>query len=232
MRDHQPINIATHLRHTALFSDLGESEISLIAKGVREVRCERGGTIFLRGDPCAGFHIVIFGQVKLLLTSDKGVEKIVEVVHQGESFGEAMLFLDAPYAISAQAMTNSLLLHIPKTAVLNEMARHHGLMRKMFANLARKTYRLMQDIEGYSLLNGKQRFIAYLLQYLEEEGRGGAVVSLELPVKKCVIASRLNLTQEHFSRILRELSELDLIRVAGNRFHIPDRERLIKHQFA
>jgi general secretion pathway protein D len=45
-----------------------------------------------------------------------------------------------------------------------------------------------------------------------------------------VIASRLNLTQEHFSRILHELSALELIRVEGRRLRIPDLERLARHQ--
>jgi len=43
---------------------------------------------------------------------------------------------------------------------------------------------------------------------------------------KGVIASRLNLTPEHFSRILRELSERKLIRVKGREFTILDPEGL------
>ena len=80
MRDHQPINIETHLKNAVLFNELGEEEIALIAKGTREVRCDKGDTIFHRGDVCTGFHIVVFGQVKLAFTSAQGVEKIVEVV--------------------------------------------------------------------------------------------------------------------------------------------------------
>lgn len=43
---------------------------------------------------------------------------------------------------------------------------------------------------------------------------------LELHVNKGLIASRLNQTQEYFSRILRELSELGLIKVEGRRILI------------
>ena len=53
---------------------------------------------------------------------------------------------------------------------------------------------------------------------------------VDLSVAKSVIASRLNLTQEHFSRILHELSALELIRVEGRRLRIPDLERLARHQ--
>lgn len=55
---------------------------------------------------------------------------------------------------------------------------------------------------------------------------------LELHVNKGLIASRLNQTQEYFSRILRELSELGLIKVEGRRILIPGVDRLHKYQTA
>ncbi len=63
-----------------------------------------------------------------------------------------------------------------------------------------------------------------------QEGQGGTDACVDLSVAKSVIASRLNLTQEHFSRILHELSALELIRVEGRRLRIPDLERLARHQ--
>lgn len=231
MRDLQPVNIETHLKNAVIFNELGAEEIALIAKGAREVRCDKGVTIFHRGDSCTGFHIVVFGQVKLSFTSAQGVEKIVEIVHQGQSFGEAMMFLDKPYVVSAQALSSCLLLHVSKSAIFGEMERNHDTMRKMLGSLAQRTHRLLLDVEGYTLHSGKQRIIGYLLNQLENGEPGGAALSIDLAVTKCVIASRLNLTQEHFSRILHELSALDLIQVDGRRLTIPCRERLSKHQF-
>jgi CRP-like cAMP-binding protein len=48
-------------------------------------------------------------------------------------------------------------------------------------------------------------------------------------VAKGVIASRLNLTQEHFSRILHDLAALGLIEVQGRRIRVLDLERLRRH---
>jgi len=47
-----------------------------------------------------------------------------------------------------------------------------------------------------------------------------------LDANKGVIASRLNLTPEHFSRILSELSHQSLIEVQGSEIRILDVERL------
>jgi CRP-like cAMP-binding protein len=65
---------------------------------------------------------------------------------------------------------------------------------------------------------------------LREYQQGGErSITVTLPTNKGVIASRLNLTQEHFSRILHELSEKGLIVVEGRKIHIPEVERLRLH---
>jgi len=195
------------------------------------LRYVRGGAIFHRGDACAGFYIVVFGQVKLAFISTRGVEKIVALLDQRQSFGEAMMFLDQPCDVSAEALSNSLLLHIPKSAILGALDRNHRIMRRLLGSVALQTHSLLQDVESYSLFNGTQRIIGYLLDQLTSEGQGGDGRSLDLAFSKGVIASRLNLTQEHFSRILNELSKLGLIRVNGRRLTIPSLERLRDHGF-
>jgi len=230
MRSHQPINPGTHLKNNALFSELGDQEIALIARETRELRYERGAPIFHQGDACTGFHIVVFGQVKLSFISPGGAEKIVDVVEQGQSLGEAMMFLDKPHVVSAQALSDSLLLHVSKAAVLGGIERDHGTLRKMLSSLAQRTYRLMMDVEGYTLRTGKQRIVGYLLEQLEREDQDQEPRSVDLAVSKYVIASRLNLTQEHFSRLLHELSDLELIKIDGRRLTIPCLQRLREYQ--
>lgn len=232
MRDHQPINIETLLSHIALFNSLRPDELSRIAKGTRELRCEKGEMLFHRGDPCSGFHVLVFGQVKLTFTSAQGVEKIVEVIQQGQSFGEAIMFLDKPYVVSAQTLSSCLLLHVSKSVIFDELERDHDFVRKVLAGMAMRMHQLMLDVEAYSLHSGKQRIIGYLMHELLESQLHEDNVILELQTTKGVIASRLNLTQEHFSRILHELSDLGLIKVEGKRILIPSIERLQKHQSA
>ena len=50
--------------------------------------------------------------------------------------------------------------------------------------------------------------IGYLLRYEPESGAKGERVKVALPTSKGIIASRLNLTPEHFSRILHDLSDM------------------------
>ena len=225
-----PINIEALLTHIPLFNGLASEEISRIARSTREIHASKGDILFHKGDPCTGFHLLVYGQIKLAFTSQQGGEKVVEILQQGQSFGEAIMFMEKPYIVFAQALADSLLLHVSKQAVFDELSRDHNLCRKMLAGMALRLHQLMNDVESYSLHSGKERIIGYLLRELAEEDQRGINVAVTLPTNKGVIASRLNLTQEHFSRILHELSELGLIVVEGRKIHIPSVANLRKHE--
>jgi hypothetical protein len=93
---------------------------------------------------------------------------------------------------------------------------------------------LVADVEAYSTRSGTERLIGFLLRDCLAAGEDGEPVpegslDIELPVAKGIIASRLNLTQEHLSRILHDLSSLGLIEVHGRRIHVRDVDRLRRH---
>lgn len=209
------------LARVALFDQLDEQELAKVAAGTSEQHVRRGEAIFHRGEPCNGFHIVVYGQVKLVVVSPAGAEKVVRLLGPGESFGEALLFLDKPYILSAIALADSMLLAVDKTVLFAELDSHPMLARKMIAGLSKRLHAFVSDVKSYSLHSGTQRVIGYLLQ--AQESAGGPEVRLE--VGKNVIASRLNLTPEHFSRILHDLSAKSLIRVNGRNITILDEEK-------
>ncbi len=225
--NHPGINIEALLSHVPLFNGLAPDEIARIARGTREINATRGDILFHKGDFSTGFHLIVYGQVKLAFTSPQGGEKVVDILSQGQSFGEAVMFMEKPYMVYAQALTDSLLLHLSKTILLEELDKDPKLGRKMIAGLSMRLHHLITDVESYSLHSGRQRIIGYLLRDVLESD--APTITVTLPTNKGVIASRLNLTQEHFSRILHELSEKGLIVVEGRKIHIPDVETLRRY---
>lgn len=228
MRDHKPISLENHLANLPLFSDIDIGHIERIAKSARVVHAKKGDVLFRSGDPCTGFHLLVFGQIKLAFTSSQGTEKIVEIVQQGQSFGEAIMFLDKNYIVFAQALQDSMLIHVSKTAILNELEQDHNFAKKMLSALAKRTHDLMSDVEAYSLQSARQRIISYLLTDISQLDDAPDQLEFELSIGKGVIASRLNITQEHFSRVLHELSENGLIEVNGKHIRIPSVLKLLK----
>ena len=221
-----PIKVQTFLANLPLFKELAPEELARIALGTREQHAARGEVLFHKGDPCEGFHMVVYGHVKLAFTSASGNEKVVELIGPGQSFGEALMFMQKPYVVYAQALADTLLLHIAKSVVFDEIEREPGFARKMIAGLSRRLHGLVSDLEAYTLHSGMQRVIGYLLRADPASESAAKTAQLTLPTSKGIIASRLNLTPEHFSRILHELTAADLIAVDGRTVTILDLERL------
>ena len=225
-----PIKTQAFLASLPLFKELATEEIDRLASGTTELHVPRGELIFHRGDPCVGFHLVVYGQVKPAFLSPNGSEKVVEIIGPGGSFGEALMFMDKAYVVMAQALADTMLLHVSKQVVFEEIERDPTFARKMLAGLSRRLHGLISDVESYSLQSGTQRVIGYLLRQDVQHGGDSAPYSVTLPTSKAIVASRLNVTPEHFSRILHDLVAAGLIRVEGRDVTIVDVEGLREHR--
>jgi CRP-like cAMP-binding protein len=220
------IKIESFLANIPLFRELSDAELARLALSTRSLRLARAEILFHRGDLPRGFYVVVYGQIKLSFSTSRGDEKVVELAGPGQSFGEAVMFMERPHVVTTQALTDSLLLHVSKEAVLEELARDPRFAQRMIAGLSMRLHSLMSDLEDFSLRSATQRVIGYLLRdSIDAAGTEGAL-QVTLPAAKGVIASRLNLTQEHFSRILHELTSQGLVEVRGRLIHISDAARL------
>lgn len=224
------IRIESFLANLPLFRELAPQEIERIAAGARTVHAARGETLFHKGDPSNGFFTVIFGQIKLAFNAVNGAEKVVELLGPNQTFGEAVMFMERPYPVYAQALADSLLLHVSKAVVFDEIERHPAFARKMIGGLSRRLHGLVMDLESYSLHSGTQRVLGYLLRGIPEGEPENTPVEISLSTSKSILASRLNLTPEHFSRILHDLTEAGLIRVEGRSIRILDFEALRRYE--
>jgi CRP/FNR family transcriptional regulator, dissimilatory nitrate respiration regulator len=222
-----PFEVPKYLSVLPLFNDLSPAELSHVAEGCVLRRLARSEMVFHMGEPCNEFHVVVNGQIKLFALSPGGQEKVVNLIGPGQSFGEAVMFADRPYILSAQALVDTLMLTVSKQAVVREIERDHRFALRMLAGLSRRMHGLVHDVQAYALHSGLQRVIGFLLRDQPLEDCGPAqVLTVSLPVSKATVASRLSLTPEYFSRVLRELEAHGLIEVDKRDIRIPDPKKL------
>ena len=221
-----PIKVRSFLANVPLFRELAPDELDRIAASTRQVRASRSEILFHRGDEPMGFHVVVLGQIKLAFVSAHGAEKVVDILGPGQSFGEAVMFMERPHVVTAQALADSLLLHIQREAVFDELERDPRFARRMIAGLSRRLHDLIGDLESNSMRSGTQRIIGYLLHACSPSSAQDGGIEVTLPATKSVVASRLNLTLEYFSRVLHELAAKGLVEIRGRSVHIPDVDRL------
>ena len=220
------------LAHLPLFQGLDAAELARLAEGTTPRRLRAGEWLFRQGEPSTGVHAVVHGRIALTVHGDargeRAGERVSDILGPGRSFGEAILFLEKPYIVSARALSDALVLHIARETVFAELERNPRFARRIIAALSAKLEATVRELESYALGSGSRRFVAWLLRAARAGAAGAAEVTL--PASKKAVASKLNLSAEHLSRILRELAGAGLIEVAGRTVRILDMEKLSRHQ--
>jgi len=221
--------ISQTLSEFFMFRELSSEQIARIAEHSQLIDFPKGTSIFNRGDAAVGLYILLEGQLKLGVTSPQGAEKIISIITPGESFGEAILFLERQFPVYAQAILDSQVLLVPKSLIFSMLDNDHLFARKMLAGLSIRMHQLVQDIEMLSLQSCTQRFIGYLLQISADAPDGSKIT---LPTSKTTIASLLNLTPETLSRTLAKLQQMELIEVNGKDVSITDVKKLRRYDLS
>jgi CRP/FNR family transcriptional regulator, dissimilatory nitrate respiration regulator len=207
------------------YATLDERSLKRIAKTAAEFEAPKRTIIFRPGDAAAGIHIVMSGHVKLALPARDNGEKVIAIVGPGQSFGELGMFLDEPHMLSAESIDNARLARVDKAAILACIRRNPSFAAEMIATLGRRLRDLIREVDSWRRHSGPQRVVEFLAGELRSEVLSGPA-TVVLPAKKRIIASRIDLTHEHFSRILRDLSEAGLIAVEGPSVIVKDVRRL------
>jgi CRP-like cAMP-binding protein len=221
---HEREAIETLLSSFPYFAAMERKALSRIAKGAVRIDAARGATLFSPGDPGDGLHVLVSGRVKLALPGTDDGEKVIALIGPGRIFGQSAMFVDEPHIVSAVTLTEATLVHVSKATMLSCMRRSPAIARHIATQLSHQLRELIRELASSALCSGTERVVSFILSELPPAANGP--VTLTLPAKKLIIASRLDLTHEHFSRILHDLAAQDLIAVQGPKVTIRDVRRL------
>lgn len=224
MKDPHP-HIPALLARLPLFRGLGEAHLAQLAGATQERCYTKDEVIFNVGDLPGGLFVVIAGLVKETCMSSEGREKILELFDAPQSFGEAALFLDAPYAYYAAALGPTRLLHIDKAALFEVAFSQPKIAHRLLQVLSRRELALVRDVEAYAARRHVQRVACYLLGRCDADEAANRA-DIALPATKQTIAARLGMTPETLSRNLHDLADAGLIAVNGERIRLLDIDRL------
>ena len=210
------------LKSCFLFADLESTQLQRIAKSAARVHLEEGGALFQQGDPAKRFYLATRGQIKLFRLSPAGNEKVIDIVTPGNTFGEALMFLERPrYPVGAEALQDSEVISIDALDFTDMLRNSIDTCFVMLGSMSQRLRARLREIDDLSLHSATCRVAAYMARRVPAESD-----SFELPVAKQIVASRLSVKPETFSRIIKSLSKSGVIQVAGNKITVHDREAL------
>ncbi|MBJ2260583.1 MULTISPECIES: Crp/Fnr family transcriptional regulator [Pseudomonas] len=219
-------SIVLTLRRHHLFSPLPEKIFQDVCTLANLKRLPGHVTLMHQGAPADRFFLLVSGQVKLHRVTGEGQEHLVEVIRPGQTFAEALLFSHAKaYPVSATALKDSVLVSIEGHHYRTALEDQPQICLAILGTMSIHLHQRLKDIDTLSLANASRRVINFLIQ--ERDLASGDVV---LQVPKRLVASKLGIQPETFSRILHRLVDAGLIEVQRRTIRIMCEEQLMTYQ--
>jgi len=212
------------LARLPLFEGVSRPHFSEVIRHARTLHYQRAQVVAKRGEMVPGLFAVAYGMVKLTLHGATGAEKVLQLVGPSQTFGEIALFRQQPLPLDAVAVVDTGLVLVPAATLLALIDRDAHFARGMVASLCQRIHAMVSDFEATSLHGASGRLAAYLESLAESPD----TVRVTLPAAKKLIAARLGMTKETFSRALRDLAREGLVRVTGRSIELLDRARLAR----
>ncbi len=213
---------AEFLKSHLLFQRLDERQLEEVISRARQVQLEDGQQLFQQGDTANRFYLVLEGRVKLFRLAPDGNEKVIELVGAGQTFAEALMFLNAPrYPVCCQALGPASVLGIDAGHYMGLLRNSVDLCLALLGDMSYRLRALIREIDDLSLHSATCRVAAFLLSRAPDDAE-----EFELDVPKHVIASRLSVKPETFSRIIKNLKSREVVEIKGSRVRLLDRAAL------
>lgn len=209
----------TVLRHP-FFKHLGQLEQERLMAQSHEQAFSAGELLIQQGQQAERFFLVLKGRVKLYRISADGQEKVVEIIQAGQTFAEAVMFMQrSEYPVCAETLEAVQLVSVPNRLMLTLLQENPQACLHLLGHMSMRLHQRLGELETLTLQNATQRFALYLIQQLED--RSQETVDIELPLPKRLIAARLSMQPETLSRIMARLNQEGLIEMSGRKIHIP-----------
>jgi CRP-like cAMP-binding protein len=193
-------------RDLPLFEGLSDADKNDFLSKARVKNYPRGSYLFTQGDAVKSFYIVQSGVVRLFRTTPGGDEITTDILIKGDTVCERKVFryntLHPDYALCVEDAT---LLEFPAAWLRESVRKNAALSLNILSILSLRS--LLKDIESeHQSTMSTAQIVACFLQWMcnihDFDPKG-----FELPYNKALIASRLGMKQETFSRTLPRLRE-------------------------
>lgn len=210
------------IQSVPLFAGLAEPALITLLKDAVVRQLPRGGVLFLQGDPASRFFVVIEGWVRLVRSTPEGNEVTIALFGRGESLAEAAMLQLRSYPVTGLIAENSRLLIVSAESFLGRLKADSDLCFALMASMSRRLHQFVQQVEQLSASSTTQRLASFLLRGCTAES---GPCKFDLPIDKALIAARLGMQPETFSRALAKLRSHG-VTVTGASVQIDSVERL------
>ena len=160
---------------------------TMVAWGATYKKIAAGEIIFHEGTACSFYYQLVTGRVRWVNINEEGKEFIQTVIEPGECFGELPLFDDEPFAATAIADEDSVILRLHQSTfhqLLKDKPELHYAFTKLLTQRLRFKFLLLKELANHNPENS----ITSLLNYFKQSQKN-----------ICTKCNRINLTRQQIA---------------------------------
>ena len=179
---------------------------TLLAWGATYRKVKAGEIIFKEGDHLLFYYQLVSGKLRWINITEEGKEFIQFIVDPGECFGELPLFDGMPYAATAVAAQDAVVIRLHQSSfqqLLKENFEIHFAFSKLLTQMLRFKFLVLKEMACH---DPEQRILA-LLNYFRETHKNICSKCNQLQLTRQQIADMTGLRVETVIRVIRHLQE-------------------------
>ena len=181
------------LRDHPLFRELPPATLDHITTYVRRRSVPKGTVIFRKGDPGVGLIGVLSGAVKISVASADGRDVVLNIIREGEVFGEIALLDGRARTADATAMSDCELMTIERREFIPFLRSQPDVTLKLMEILCSRLRRTSEQVQEVTFLNLSTRLAKTMIRLAEkakDSDRGGKVTITQREISQIVGRSR------------------------------------------
>lgn len=182
---------------------------------------DKGEWIMSQEEECKSLDILIEGEVRTVMTDEKGDFMHIEYIKAPTPIASGFLFAENNKSpVSVIAKRESKVISIPKENVYMLMRKHDAFMHAILTSISNKLQFLSEKVRLTSLKTIKAKIAYYLLR----ESKGESV--FQLKTSKQDIANLFGVSRQALSSVMKELHEENIIFMEKRKIKIINRQAL------
>jgi CRP-like cAMP-binding protein len=206
----------------AYFDQLTDDQLDRVVENARRLSLTDGETLFRQGDVADRCYLLLKGHMKLFRISPDGNEKVIEVMDPGHTPGVALMFLEqSEYPLIAESLGATELISVSTAVFLSVLRESVDLCFLILEDISSRIQGMTDNICDLYLSSATCRVASYLSTKSPSNSN-----EYQLRIPKSVLASRLSIKPETFSRIIKGLKSDGVLEITGRRVSIKNRMKL------
>ncbi len=210
------------LQQVPYWQGIPDEALLALAQAAQPIQAPAGKTLFVEGEPCAGWYVVESGVVKICRYSREGREHILALMHPADSFNEVSVLDGRGNPATAVTHTDAVVWRVPREDFRVLSCRYPCLVWGLAQSMAERTRYLVRLVEDLVMRSVKGRLARLLL----DQARMNQETQVPRLMTQEEMAAYLGTVREMVGRALRSLAAAGLIEFDRHRIVILDPEGL------